>query len=187
MAQSNHGGRRPGAGRPVAEKSAVIRVPEAIKPAVVQLVSAYKRALPSPLDALRADPEAPELALPLFMDKVPAGFPSPATDYVEARLDLNKLVIQHVESTFFLRAKGLSMLGAGIHDGDVLVVDRSIKPSHGHVVIAIVDGDFTVKRLFKKGESVRLTAENAEFPDITFREGQELQIWGVVTNVVHKL
>lgn len=187
MAQSNHGGRRPGAGRPPLEKSTVLRIPEAVKPAVVALVSAYKQALPWPADAQRADPEAPLLLRPLFADKVPAGFPSPATDYVEARLDLNKLLVQHAESTFFLRAKGLSMLGAGIHDGDVLVVDRAITPAHGQVVIAVVDGEFTVKRLHQQGGSVRLTAENADYPDITFRDGQELQIWGVVTNVIHQL
>lgn len=187
MTQSNHGGRRPGAGRPAVEKSTVVRVPELIKPAVLALVSAYKQALPMPSDVQYPDPAAPAVSIPLFADKVPAGFPSPATDDVEARLDLNKLLIQHIESTFFLRAKGQSMLGAGIHDGDVLVVDRSVTPGHGHVVIAIVDGDFTVKRLHKQAGRVYLQAENADYPDITFREGQELQIWGVVTNVVHKL
>lgn len=140
-----------------------------------------------PPDVQRPDPDAPWLALPLFADKVPAGFPSPATDYVEDRLDLNRLLIQHAEATFFLRAKGQSMLGAGIHDGDVLVVDRSLTPGHGQVVIAIVDGDFTVKRLHRQGGQIRLVAENADYPDITFCEGQELLIWGVVTNVVHKL
>lgn len=164
-----------------------MRVPESLKSGVLQLVSAYKQVLPMPPDAQRPDPEAPYLALPLFADKVPAGFPSPATDYVEDRLDLNKLLIQHAEATFFLRAKGQSMLGAGIHDGDVLVVDRSLTPGHGQVVIAIVDGDFTVKRLHRQGGQIRLVAENADYPDITFREGQELLIWGVVTNVVHKL
>lgn len=187
MSLSSRGGRRPGAGRPPAEKSIVVRVPEAIRPAVQALVSAYKQALPLPPDVFRPDPDAPLLSIPLFADKVPAGFPSPATDDVEARLDLNRLLIQHAESTFFLRAKGQSMQDAGIHDGDVLVVDRALNPAHGQVVIAIVDGDFTVKRLFRQGGKVSLLAENPEFADITFREGQELQIWGVVTNVVHKL
>lgn len=184
--KTTHGGARPGAGRPAAlVKTTTVRIPEALKPAVLKAVSAFKQ--PMPADALPAELNPPELRLPLFAEGVPAGFPSPATDYVEDRLDLNELVIQHAEATFFVRAKGYSMLGAGIHDGDILVVDKSINAQHGHVVIAAVDGEFTVKRLYSQQGKVKLRAENPDYPDIDFAHDRELHIWGVVTNVVHKL
>lgn len=124
---------------------------------------------------------------PLFSHSIPAGFPSPADDYVSEALDLNEHLIAHKEATFFLRAKGHSMTGAGIQDGDLLIVDRSLTPAHRSVVIAVVDGEFTVKRLYKRGSKVRLLAENPEFAPIDFNEGQELQIWGVVTSVIHRM
>ena len=129
----------------------------------------------------------PRLALTLFASPVCAGFPSPADDYVAATLDLNEHLIAHKEATFFLRATGHSMIGAGIHDGDLLVVDRSVTPRHGAVVIAVVDGEFTVKRLDKRAGRIRLLAENPEYAPIEFADGQELQVWGVVTNVIHRL
>lgn len=130
---------------------------------------------------------APRLALPLFGCPVRAGFPSPATDYVSEHLDLNEHLIAHKEATFFVRAKGFSMVGAGIQDGDLLVVDRSLTAAHRSVVIAVVDGEFTCKRLYKRGSRVRLMAENPEFHPIDLHDGQELQIWGVVTNVIHRM
>ncbi len=132
-----------------------------------------------------AQPEP--LHCPLYAHSVRAGFPSPADDYVAQALDLNEHLIAHKEATFFLRAKGHSMTGAGIQDGDLLVVDRSLTPTHRSVVIAVVDGEFTVKRLYKRAGRIRLLAENPEFAPIEFQEGQELQIWGIVTSVVHKL
>jgi len=126
-------------------------------------------------------------SIPLFSHSVRAGFPSPADDYVAESLDLNEHLIAHREATFFLRAKGHSMTGAGIQDGDLLVVDRSLTPSNRSVVIAVVDGEFTVKRLSKRGGKIRLLAENPEFAAIDFKDGQELQIWGVVTNVIHRM
>ncbi len=132
-----------------------------------------------------ADP-AP-LPLPLFSYSVRAGFPSPADDYVSEALDLNEHLIAHKEATFFLRAKGHSMTGAGIQDDDLLVVDRSLTPAHRSVVIAVIDGEFTVKRLFKRGGKIRLLAENPKYAPIEFNEGQELQIWGVVTSVIHRM
>jgi DNA polymerase V len=127
------------------------------------------------------------LHCPLYAHSVRAGFPSPADDYVAQALDLNEHLIAHKEATFFLRAKGHSMTGAGIQDGDLLVVDRSLTPLHRSVVIAVVDGEFTVKRLYKRAGRIRLLAENPDFAPIEFQEGQELQIWGIVTSVVHKL
>ena len=127
------------------------------------------------------------LAHPYFSHSVRAGFPSPADDYVCEALDLNEHLIQHKEATFFLRAKGHSMTGAGIHDDDLLVVDRSITPVHRCVVIAVLDGAFTVKRLFKRAGRIRLLSENPDFAPLDLEDGQELQIWGVVTNVIHRI
>jgi len=118
--------------------------------------------------------------------RVRAGFPSPAGDYVERRIDLNRELIQHPEATFFLRAQGSSMVDAGIADGDMLVVDRAVAAQHDHIVIAAVDGEFTVKRLYRRGEQVMLVAENPDFPPIELNDGQEMAIWGVVTHIIKK-
>jgi len=126
------------------------------------------------------------ILVPLFSHKVTAGFPSPADDYIEGRLSLDEHLIQHKDATFFVRAKGNSMVGAGIFDGDLLVVDKSLDPSSGDIVIAIVDGDLTVKRLIKRGDKVILKPENHRFMEIELQDGQELQVWGVVTSTVKK-
>jgi DNA polymerase V len=125
--------------------------------------------------------------LPLFGHRVTAGFPSPADDYVEDRLDLNELLVQRQEATYFLRVKGDSMVGAGIHPGDLIVVDRSIDPQDGHVVVAEVNGELTVKRLRQVDGMPELHPENPAYPVIRFQEGQELRIWGVVTSTVHSV
>ena len=127
------------------------------------------------------------LALPLFNGKVAAGFPSPADDYVEKTLDLNELLVQKPAATFFVRAQGESMLGAGIHPNDILVVDRSIEPVSGKIVICALNGELTVKRLELDNEQWQLKAENPEYPDITIYDELELVIWGVVTNVIHSV
>ena len=124
---------------------------------------------------------------PLIAGRAPAGFPSPAADHYDKRLDLNEHLVLHPEATFFLRVKGDSMIGAGIHDGDLLVVDRSLEPNHGRVVIAVLDGELTVKRLHHQRGKVILRADNPNYPDIAIQNGQELQIWGVVAHVVHKV
>ncbi len=128
----------------------------------------------------------PPLHVPLISDKFAAGFPSPADDYIKGQLSLDKHLIQHKEATFFVRAKGNSMVGAGIFDGDILVVDKSLTPSSGSIVIAIVDGGMTVKFLNKSGQKVSLKSANPRYKDIEFSEGQELQVWGVVTSSVKK-
>ena len=122
--------------------------------------------------------------VPLFSHKVAAGFPSPADDYVEGRLSLDEHLVQNKDSTFFVRAKGNSMVGAGIFDGNLLVVDKSLTPSSGDIVIAVVDSELTVKRLIKRGEKVILKPENPRFKEIEFKDGQELLVWGVVTSTV---
>ena len=126
------------------------------------------------------------LLSPLFGCKVAAGFPSPADDYIQGRLSLDEHLVQHRDATFFVRAKGSSMVGAGIFDGDLLVVDKSLAPKSGDIVIAAVDGELTVKRLIKRGATVTLKAENPDYREIEFKEGQELQLWGVVTSAIKK-
>ena len=125
--------------------------------------------------------------LPLFGHKISAGFPSPADDYVEDKLDLNRLLIHNKSATFFLRVKGDSMIDAGIHDGDIIVVDRSVKAVDRSVVVAVIDGELTVKRLVYINGSAELHAENPKYAPILLKENQELTIWGVVTNAVHSV
>jgi DNA polymerase V len=127
------------------------------------------------------------VALPLFTGKVAAGFPSPADDYVEKTLDLNELLIQKPAATFFVRAQGESMLGAGIHPNDILVVDRSIEPVPGKIVICALNGELTVKHLERDNEQWQLKAENPDYDDIVIHEELEMVIWGVVTNVIHSV
>lgn len=127
------------------------------------------------------------MPLPLFSGKVAAGFPSPADDYIEKSLDLNELLVQKPAATFFVRAQGESMLGAGIHPNDILVVDRSIEPVPGKIVICALNGELTVKRLERHNEQWQLKAENPDYPDIVIHEELEMVVWGVVTNVIHPL
>ncbi|MGZ9709376.1 LexA family protein [Glaciimonas sp. GNP009] len=127
------------------------------------------------------------LLLTLFDGPVYAGFPSPASDYAQRRINLNEHLLMNEQASFLFRVRGDSMLGIGIYDDDTLIVDRSITPAHNHIVLAIVDEEFTVKRLFQRGQLVRLLAENPAFPPIMLKEGQELRIWGVVTFNLHKL
>lgn len=131
--------------------------------------------------------ESCESHLPLYSCTVQAGFPSPADDYMEGKLDLNEHLVKHPAATFFVRAAGYSMIKAGIHPGDILVVDRSIEAKHGKIVIAVVDGQLTVKRLHKSVQETYLMPENEEFEPIRFEEDSEVVIWGVVTNVLHKV
>ncbi len=123
--------------------------------------------------------------LPLFISKVAAGFPSPADDYVEKTLNLEELLIQKPAATFFVRAQGDSMLGAGIHPNDILVVDRSKEPMPDKIVICAVNGELTVKRLIFADGQWRLKAENPAYPDIVLTEDLETVFWGTVTNVIH--
>lgn len=129
--------------------------------------------------------EGPPLRLPLVLWRVSAGFPSPADDYVDRTLDLNELVVKHPAATFFLRVEGDSMTGAGIYDGDLLVVDRALEPTDGKVVIAALDGELTVKRVRREGKRLFLVAENDIYPPLEITEEVDLVLWGVVTHVLH--
>ena len=125
--------------------------------------------------------------LPLAGERVAAGFPSPAEDYVDVGIDLNDQLIRHPTSTFFLRVSGDSMTGAGIHDGDLLVVDRSLDPRPGRVVVAVLDGGFTLKRLMRHHGRLRLEAANPSYPPLDLQSCNDVQIWGVAIHVIHPL
>lgn len=119
--------------------------------------------------------------VPFVGDCVHAGFPSPAEDFAAKRIDLTAELITHPQATFLVRVSGESMSGAGITDGDVLIVDRALKPEHGSVVVAMVDGEFTVKYLHQRHGQFKLRAANPTYPDIVPRDGQMVEVWGVVT------
>lgn len=168
-----HGGKRAGAGRPkglnvYGESTKPLRIP-------LSKVEAVKTFLT----------QEPPLLPPLYGSKVRAGFPSPVDDYIEDRLDLNAHLIQHPAASFFVTASGDSMRNAGIHSGDLLIVDKSIQAAHDHIVIAAINGELTVKRLSRADGRVRLMPENDEFEPIDISDEDELVIWGVVTYVIH--
>lgn len=188
------GGARIGAGRKkgssiYGESTRAIRVPEGLLPEIHNLLN-WRRHRVQADGAAEVSLLYPavcpnRLKLPLFSGKVAAGFPSPADDYVEKTLDLNELLVQKPAATFFVRAEGESMLGAGIHPNDILVVDRSLKPVSGKIVICALNGELTVKRLKHSQEGVVLAAENPAYSDILVKSEADLVIWGVVTSVIH--
>lgn len=124
------------------------------------------------------------LGQPYFEEGVAAGFPSPAEGESHSMLDLNQLCVQHPATTYYVKARGQSMTGAGIEDGDILVVDRSREPQNGDIIIAAIDGEFTVKRLRYQGQIVQLVPENPEFAPRTLTEAEKSDFFGVVTWVV---
>ena len=143
--------------------------------------------VPSPVkvDELYQVKRQTQYSLLLYSCPVSAGFPSPAEDYLEGKLDLNRHLIPHPLATFFVRVSGDSMLGAGIHSGDLLIVDRSLEAREGKIIIAVVDGELLVKRLQFKNQQPCLVAENPDYPELKITEAMNFQIWGVVTNVIH--
>ena len=191
------GGKRPNSGpkssmSPYGEKTSVIRVPTSIKSDVLVYLEAFKKKSKlagAELDLPQALPNPPALARPVYSGKVSAGqsrFPSPAQDYEQKFLDLNDRYITNPPATFFFQVKGDSMIGAGIYDGSTVIVDRAIKPKSSSIIIADVDGEWMVKRLYKRGNVVKLLSENPEHAPIVLAEGQELVIFGVVTYVIHQ-
>jgi DNA polymerase V len=124
---------------------------------------------------------------PVFMAPVTAGFPSPAEDYIEGKLDLNEHLVKHPAATFFVRVTGDSMLDAGIHPGDILIVDRSLEAADKKVVIAVVEGELTVKRIRLINEKIVLMPENENYKPLQINKETDFEIWGVVTNVIHPL
>jgi DNA polymerase V len=126
------------------------------------------------------------LELPYYTAQIPAGFPSPAEDYLDKKLDLNDFLIRNPAATFFVRVTGHSMINAGIHDGDILVVDRSVEANNNRIIIGVINGEFTVKRIKKEKNKLFLYPENEKFSVIEVTEGMDFRIWGVVTYAIHK-
>ncbi len=126
------------------------------------------------------------LKIPLLSASISAGFPSPADDYTEANIDLNEHLISNPLSTFFLRVKGDSMVNAGIKDKDLIIVDKSLRAKPGNIIIAMIDGEFTIKRLSIKNNELYLKAENHNYPDFKFKNHIDIQIWGVVIYSIHR-
>jgi len=122
---------------------------------------------------------------PLFINSVPAGFPSPADDFVESRLDLNEFLVEKPAATYFLRVNGQSMINLSINDGDLLIVDRAVEPRNNHVVVASIDGEFTVKVFQKAKELIKLVPANPRFKPIFIKQEDDFMIWGVVKHVIH--
>ena len=127
-----------------------------------------------------------QLDLPLAGTAIAAGFPSPAEEYLDLALDLNKELIKHPAATFYARVKGDSMVDAGIQDGDLLVIDKALEPKEGAIAVCYLDGEFTVKRLSVQEEGVYLMPANAEFKPIRITEENEFLVWGIVAYVIHK-
>jgi DNA polymerase V len=206
-------GRPPGTGK-FREKTRPVRIPETLVPQVTELLAYYADTMnvsTTTADQPRGqdqDPAYPSFSIPrmstewygdnifqpsteilqnfpLYSNRVSAGFPSPADDHIETKLDLNQHLVKRPAATFFVRVEGDSMIGAGIHPNDLLIVDRSIKPISGKVVIAVLNGELTVKRLKIQKEKITLMAENERYSPIIIDETMEFNIWGVVTNVIH--
>lgn len=172
---NQRGGKREGAGRPSgrgkygAEPTKTLRVPISRLADIHELLGQeFSRQL-----------------LPFYLSKVQAGFPSPGDDYIEGHLDLNQQLVPHPAATFLVRATGDSMTDAGIHSGDLLIVDKSLQAQHGKIVIAALNGELTVKRLSKVGGRVQLLPENPKYKPIDISEEQDFVIWGVVIHVIH--
>ncbi len=181
------GGTRPGAGRKhgtgnYGEPTEPVRVPISLLPVVRAWLAAKGKAPP---ESTRFPALSPRVQVhPLFGSKVPAGLPSLADDHLEDTLDLNEHLVQHPAATFFVRVMGDSMIGAGICDGDMLVVDRSLEPKPGAIVVAVVNGELTVKRLKIEDGRIWLMPENPAFQPLEIGEGMDLVIWGVVVHAV---
>jgi len=187
--KNTRGGSRAGAGRKLnsgiyGERTKVIRVPESkvfdIKKYIIQSQAA------NVVDITKSNSSLSYQPLNLFEHKVPAGFPSPADDHVEKKLDLNEYLIKQKEATFFVRIKGDSMIDVGIHDNDIAIVDKSREAATGDIVLASIDGDFTVKLLSSYKSKYRLLAANEKYKPIEINESMQFEVWGVVTGAVRK-
>lgn len=190
---NSRGGKRTGAGRPKGsgkfdEPTRAIRVPEGSVTYIEEFLNHYPDNIKNIGDIIPAEtPEqSSKLEIPLFSSTVAAGFPSPADDHIEDTLDLNEYMVQRPNSTFMLRVEGESMRDAGIMPNDILVVDRSLKPAHNKIVIAALDGELTVKRLFHRGGLIKLLPENPDYPEIEMESESDLVVWGVVVGSFRK-
>jgi DNA polymerase V len=190
--ETKRGGIREGAGRRIGsgkfrEPTSVVRIPTSQEPVIKDFLAAYqKKRLNTDLDAV-SEFELPSLhheqvCLPLYSSKVSAGFPSPAEEHVEKRLDPNDFLIDQQDATFFVTIQGYSMIDVGLLPGDKAVVDRSKTPNIGNIVLAVINGEFTIKTLAKnKSGAPRLLPANKDFKPIEITEEMQFEIWGVVT------
>jgi len=190
MNNIKHGGFRLGSGRKsgsgfFGETTKVIRVPAS---QVVEIKN-YIRGryhIGNTVSVMLPHPSPEKRHLNLFNHKVPAGFPSPADDHIEKALDLNEYLVTKKETTFFVKIKGDSMIDVSIHDGDIVIVDRSKQAKIGDIVLASVDGEFTIKTLAKHLSQPRLLPANEKFQPIVINENMQFEIWGVITGAVRK-
>lgn len=141
----------------------------------------------SMIDQVMGFIERKALAYPLYSTRVQAGYPAPAEDVPAERFDLMDHLVPNPPATFFVRVAGDSMTGAGIFSNDLLIVDKSLKPKSGDVVVAVINGEFTVKRLMIKGKKIELKPENSKFATIKITDEADLNVWGVVKNVIHSV
>ena len=191
------GGKRQGAGRPVGtgkynETTKAVRLPISIANEILEVLNKdpqnHQKIEPATIvTSILKTENIIKYRVPLYLNPVAAGLPAPTEDYVEGKIDLNRHLVKHPDSTFLVRVIGESMQDAGIHPSDLLVVDRALEPISGKVVIAVVNGELTVKRLRKHRNKLWLMPENPNFQPIEIDENVELHIWGVVTNVIHAL
>lgn len=191
MTKNLHGGKRKGAGRKPLYSGAVKRmnVPLDLVPIVSNAIKQFSEHKPLPTHENVSYPalDPSHVLLPQSLTSVSAGFPSPADDYVEGRLDLNEHFIKHPSATFIWRVSGYSMKNAGILPDDLVIVDRSLTAKHGDIVIAEVNGDVTIKYLSTENGTVELLPDNPEEKKITFQKEDDLVIWGVVSGITRKI
>lgn len=194
--KSRAGGKREGAGRPkgsgkYGEPTTAIRVPQSWAIELKKMLKTRSKVKDtvksSEVSSIWQPNQAETQALPLFGNKIAAGFPSPADDHIESSLDLNEYLIEHPAATFYVRVSGESMVKAGINPNDILIVDRAIEPMDGKIVIAALNGELTVKRLVKSKGKVFLYPENDAFKPIEVTPESDFKIWGVVTSVIHRV
>src|SRR5271156_5844002 len=184
ITRNQHGGRRAGAGRRPGPPTKVVRLPVPFADLARQFAD---RKRGGDVSAFIDVEGRSALRVPMMAWSAAAGFPSPAEDYIDRPLDFNELLIEHPAATFAIRIAGESMTGAGIFPGDIAIVDRAREPVNGSIVLALLDGAFTVKRYRIKDGAVWLQAENPAFPDILIADGQTLEVWGVLTRSIRML
>ena len=177
-----HGGRRGNAGRPRAPETKVVRLPVPLADLARRLADRGIRA--GDINGFIDVEGVRSQTVPLMSTSAACGFPSPADDYMDRPLDFNELIIENPAATFAVRASGDSMTGAGIFPGDIAVVNRARNAVSGCIVLALVDGEFTIKRYLVRERCILLHAENPSYPDIVISEGREFEVWGVITRSI---
>jgi DNA polymerase V len=185
MAVRSFGSRKGIGGRPSGQPTTVIRIPQTILALTRHLAAGTLRA--GELNAFLDIEPRTQLAVPMAGASAPCGFPSPADDYLERALDFNELLVHNPAATFAVRLSSDSMTGVGLFPGDIAVVDRSVEPTNGCIVVALLDGEFTVKRYIRRAAGIVLHAENPSFADIEVSEERSFEIWGVVVKSIRML